>query len=113
MPEEERDILNLLYFDEAYLNRVRRRLRKSVARRAHSFALGELVEAYFWLALGLEIGYYGENTAELLAASRFHELLSQSTELFRKYGFLFAPDFDTRLQISKNQRQVLQRPIDH
>lgn len=110
---EEADVLKLLYFDEAYLGTVRLRLRSARTGRASAFALGEQLEAYFWLALGVEIGYYGESTAELLAANRFIELLSGSAELFRAYGFLFAPDFEVRLRTAQNQRQILQKAVDH
>ena len=87
---EEADVLKLLYFDETYLAPVRQRLRTARTQRARAFALGEIVEAYFWLALGAEIGYYSVDIAELLARSRFVEMLSESSELFRAYGFLFA-----------------------
>jgi hypothetical protein len=71
---EEGDVLALLYFDEAYMTPVRKRLGTARTKRARAFALGELLEAYFWLALGVEIGYYGDSSAQLLAAARFPEL---------------------------------------
>jgi len=110
---EETDVLKLLHFDEAYLTPVRQRFRKARTNRARAFALGELLEAYFWLALGVEIGYYGESSTKLLAAARFVELLSESTEFFGTYGFLFAPDFELRIQTAKNQKQVLQKAEDY
>jgi len=61
----------------------------------------------------VEIGYYEESSTELLAAARFVELLSESKELFRAYNFLFAPDFELRIQSAKNQKQVIQTPTDY
>jgi hypothetical protein len=110
---EEIDVLNLLYFDETYLAPVRRRLRTPRTQRARVFALGEIVEAYFWLALGVEIGYYAGDMAELFAGSRFVEMLSESDELFRAYGFLFPPDFEIRLKTAQNQKQVIQKAVDY
>jgi hypothetical protein len=75
--------------------------------------LGELLEAYFWLSLGAEIGYYSEDSAQLPAAARFVELLNESKDLFRDYGYMFAPVFEARIQTAFSHRRILLPAIDY
>jgi hypothetical protein len=110
---EESDLLRLFYFDEAYLTPIVGRRRWLRSNRADVFTLGELLEGYFWLSLGVEIGYYSEDSAQLLAAARFVELLSQFKELFREYGYLFAPAFEARIQTMLSLKRVLQPAVDY
>ena len=87
---------NLIQFDETFLQRILSRNR-SLSKIETLLARGELIEAYFWLALGSEIEFFPAEAAKRLVHHRLVELFDLLGEHLNSYGSLFPQDFATRI----------------
>jgi hypothetical protein len=105
-------LISLIQFDRVFLASILARLRTASGERAYDFALCEMVEAYFWLLLGVELQAFPSRETELMVRQRFTEMFSEWRALFARRGYLFAPSFEDRLRISENQARVVEIPAD-
>jgi len=89
-------LFNLIQFDKTFFRTINHRNR-SPSTLDVLLARGELIEAYFWLALGSEIQFFPKEAAIRLASHRLFEVFDSLDEYLQTYGYLFASDFATRL----------------
>src|ERR1700690_3293544 len=96
-------LFNLAQFDETFLQPVLSRVR---SRFPLAVLLGrsELIEVYFWLALGSEIKFFPTEDATRLARHRLYELFDVFKMHLSDYAYLFPSDFEIRLITVVRQR---------
>lgn len=102
------EIVKLIQFDELWMTRTTPRTlgtRNQAARLDFSYA--ELIESYFWLALGVELGYFPERETALLARHRFTPTFRGMLELLKFKNYLVNPNLADRLVADQNHKTLL------
>src|ERR1019366_3907047 len=96
------EIVRLIQFDKLWPSRI-----LSTLELVGDYAYAELIESYFWLSLGVELGYFPWREAELLSRHRFGPLFYQLQDFLKFRSYYVAPSLAARLEADENNKTLL------
>jgi hypothetical protein len=102
---DQSSLIPLVHFDRTFLSPLLSGGHFK-SRNDEELFLAGLVEAYFWLRLGVDIGYFPAHYARQLARHRLTPLVSGWKQLLDDRGDVFAPTFKVLLQTIDVDSQV-------
>jgi hypothetical protein len=106
------EIIRLIQFDKSWLSRITKSMLSATTPAIKDFAYAELCESYFWLAFGVEVGYYPIREASLLSRQRFTPLFEGLREFLKFRGYYVAPVLADRLTTDLNKKTILSGEVN-
>jgi hypothetical protein len=105
-------VLKLIDFDRRWLSRVVHIVHGTRKVKEIEFTYAELLEGYFWLALGAELNYFPRDEAELLARQRFAPLKDRTQAAFTFSDYRLDENLKDRLATDNNLGTMLSQEVN-
>jgi hypothetical protein len=106
---EPSKIFNLAEFDRDILQPAAMGFSRAKLRRTRAYRFSNMLAGYFWLLLGLEVGYFPEEHTRSLFGQRFTEFFKHFNRDFTDWGYVFDPEFGPILRAAYNRKVLIER----